>query len=213
MDDLINILIVDDHAVVRAGLRQIISGVSDMAVADEADSAIEALTKIRKKGYSMVVLDIAMPGKSGLDVLKEIRSEHPKLPVLMLSMYPEDQYAVRALRSGASGYMTKDSAPNELVTAIRTVAGGRKYISSDLAERLAFNLDVDMKKEPHEILSDREYQVLCTIASGKTISEIADQLSLSVKTISTYRSRILEKMQLKNNAELTNYAIRNHLVD
>ncbi len=212
MDDLINILIVDDHAVVRAGLRQIISGVSDMAVADEADSAIEALTKIRKKGYSMVVLDIAMPGKSGLDVLKEIRSEHPKLPVLMLSMYPEDQYAVRALRSGASGYMTKDSAPEELVTAIRTVAAGRKYISSDLAERLALNLDTDMKKEPHEILSDREYQVLCSIASGKTIGEIADQLSLSVKTISTYRSRILEKMQLKNNAELTNYAIRNHLI-
>jgi len=210
---MINILIVDDHAVVRAGLRQIISGVSDMTVADEADSAFDALDKIRKKRYSMVVLDISMPGKSGLDVLKEIRSEHPKLPVLMLSMYPEDQYAVRALRSGASGYMTKDSAPNELVTAIRTVAGGRKYISSDLAERLAFNLDVDMKKEPHEILSDREYQVLCTIASGKTISEIADQLSLSVKTISTYRSRILEKMQLKNNAELTNYAIRNHLVD
>src|SRR5208337_3911461 len=189
---MINILIVDDHAVVRAGLRQIISGVSDMTVADEADGAIEALAKMRKKTYSMVILDISMPGKSGLDVLKETRNEHPKLPVLMLSMYPEDQYAVRALRSGASGYMTKDSAPNELVTAIRTVAGGRKYISSDLAERLAFNLDVDMKKEPHEILSDREYQVLCTIASGKTISEIADQLSLSVKTISTYRSRIIE---------------------
>ncbi len=213
MNYMINVLIVDDHAVVRAGLRQIISGVSDMVVADEADGAIEALTKIRKKGYSMVVLDISMPGKSGLDVLKEIRNEHPKLPVLMLSMYPEDQYAVRALRSGASGYMTKDSAPEELVTAIRTVAAGRKYISSDLAERLAFNLDSDMRKEPHEILSDREYQVLCTIASGKTISEIADQLSLSVKTISTYRSRILEKMQLKNNAELTHYAIRNHLID
>ena len=210
---MINILIVDDHAVVRAGLRQIISGVSDMTVADEADGAIEALAKMRKKTYSMVILDISMPGKSGLDVLKETRNEHPKLPVLMLSMYPEDQYAVRALRSGASGYMTKDSAPEELVTAIRTVAAGRKYISSDLAERLALNLDADMKKEPHETLSDREYQVLCTIASGKTISEIADQLSLSVKTISTYRSRILEKMQLKNNAELTNYAIRNHLID
>ncbi len=210
---MINILIVDDHAVVRAGLRQIIAGVSDMVVADEAGGAIDALAKIRKKEYSIVVLDIAMPGKSGLDVLKEIRIEHPKLPVLMLSMYPEDQYAVRALRSGASGYMTKDRAPEEMVTAIRAVAAGRKYISSDLAERLAFNLDADMKKEPHEILSDREYQVLCMIASGKTISDIADQLSLSVKTISTYRSRILEKMQLKNNAELTNYAIRNHLID
>ena len=213
MNYLINILIVDDHAVVRAGLRQIISCVSDMVVADEADCGIEALRKIGKKRYTVVVLDISMPGKSGLDVLKEIRIEHPKLPVLMLSMYPEDQYAMRALRLGASGYVTKDSAPEELVTAIRTVAAGRKYISSDLAAKLAFNLDVDIKKEPHEILSDREYQVLCTIASGKTISEIADQFSLSVKTISTYRSRILEKMQLKNTAELTNYAIRNHLVD
>ncbi len=208
-----NILIVDDHAVVRAGLRQIIFGVSGMAVVDEADGGIEALSKIREKVYSMVVLDISMPDKSGLDVLKEIRTEHPKLPVLMLSMYPEDQYATRALRSGAWGYVTKDSAPAELVTAIRTVAAGRRYISSELAERLALNLDADMQKEPHEILSDREYQVLCTIASGKTISEIADQLSLSVKTISTYRSRILEKMQLKNNAELINYAIRNHLTD
>ena len=208
-----NILIVDDHAVVRAGLRQIISSLFDAGDTDEADSAVEALTKIRKKVYSLVVLDISMPGKSGLDVLKEIRTEQPKLPVLMLSMYPEDQYAVRALRSGASGYMTKDSAPEELLTALRTVAAGRKYISSDLAERLAFNLDVDMKKDPHEMLSDREYQVLCMIGSGNTISEIGDQLSLSVKTISTYRSRILEKMQLKNNAELTNYAIRNHLVN
>ncbi len=208
-----NILIVDDHAVVRAGLRQIISGVSGITTVDEADDAREALSKIKKNGYSVVVLDISMPGKSGLDVLKEIRDEHPKLPVLMLSMYPEDQYAMRALRSGASGYMTKDSPPSELITAIRTVAAGRKYISSDLAERLAYNLNADMKKEPHEILSDREYQVLCMIASGKTLTDIGDQLSLSVKTISTYRSRILEKMQLKNNAELTNYAIRNNLVE
>ncbi len=210
---MINILIVDDHAVVRAGLRQIISGVSDIVVADEAEGGIEALNKIRNKGYSMVVLDISMPDKSGLDVLKEIRNGDPKLPVLMLSMYPEDQYAARSLRSGASGYMTKDSAPEELVTAIRTVAAGRKYISSGFAERLAFNLDTNMKKEPHEILSAREFQVLCTIASGKTVSEIADQLSLSAKTISTCRSHILKKMQLKNNAELTNYAIRNHLID
>ncbi len=208
-----NILIVDDHAVVRAGLRQIISGVSGITAVDEADDAREALSKIQKNVYSVVVLDISMPGKSGLDVLKEIRDEHPKLPVLMLSMYPEDQYAMRALRSGASGYMTKDSPPAELITAIRTVAAGRKYISSDLAERLAYNLNADMKKEPHEILSDREYQVLCMIASGKTLTDIGDQLSLSVKTISTYRSRILEKMQLKNNAEMTNYAIRNNLVD
>ncbi len=208
---MIDILIADDHAVVRAGLRQIIDGVSDMVVAEEAAGAIEALDKIRKKRYSVVVLDISMPDKSGLDVLKEIRIGHPKLPVLMLSMYPEDQYAMRALRSGASGYLTKDSTSEELVTAIRTVAAGRKYISPNLAERLALNLDADMKKEPHEILSDREYQVLCTIASGNSVSQVADRLSLSVKTISTYRSRILEKMQLRNNAELTNYAIRNNL--
>ena len=208
-----NILIVDDHAVVRAGLRQIISGVSGMAVADEANGGIQELTKIREKGYSIVVLDIPMPDKSGLDVLKGIRNEHPKLPVLMLSMYPEYQYAMRALRSGAWGYMTKDSTPAEQVTAIRTVAAGRKYISANLAERLANNLDADMKKEPHEILSDREYQILCMIASGKTVSEIAVHFSRKVKTISTNRIRILKKMHLKNNAELTNYAIRNHLID
>ncbi len=210
---MIRILIADDHSVVRAGLRQILSGVSDMTVVDEASSAYEAIDKIRRNYYSVIVLDIAMPGKSGLDALKEIKGEYPDLPVLMLSMYPEDQYAIRVLRSGASGYMTKDSAPEELVTAIRTVAAGRKYISPPLAEKLAFNLDEDTKKEPHEMLSDREYQVLCMIASGKTASEIADQLSLSVKTISTYRGRILEKMKLKNNAELTNYAIKNHLID
>jgi len=209
---MIKILIADDHSVVRAGLRQILSGVPDMTIVDEAGSAYEAIDKIRKNDYSVIVLDISMPGKSGLDALKEIKNEYPSLHVLMLSMYPEDQYAIRVLRSGASGYMTKDSAPEELVTAIRTVAAGRKYISPLLAEKLAFNLDEDTKKEPHEMLSDREYQVLCMIASGKTASEIADQLSLSVKTISTYRSRILEKMNLKNNAELTNYAIKNSLI-
>ncbi len=209
---MIKILIADDHSVVRAGLRQILSGVPDMTIVDEAGSAYEAIDKIRKNDYSVIVLDISMPGKSGLDALKEIKNEYPSLHVLMLSMYPEDQYAIRVLRSGASGYMTKDSAPEELVTAIRTVAAGRKYVSPPLAEKLAINLDEDTKKEPHEILSDREYQVLCMIASGKTASEIAEQLSLSVKTISTYRSRILEKMKLKNNAELTNYAIKNSLI-
>ena len=210
---MIKILIVDDHSVVRAGLKQIISGVADMVVVDDAGSANEALDKIRKTFFSVVVLDIAMPGKSGLDALKEIKLEFPRLPVLMLSMYPEDQYAIRALRSGAAGYMTKDTAPEELVTALRSVAAGKKYISPSLAERLAFNLDIESNREAHETLSDREYQVLRLIASGKTISEIAEQLSLSVKTISTYRGRILEKMQLKNNAELTNYAIKYHLTD
>ena len=210
---MIKILIADDHSVVRAGLKQIISGIPDMAIVDEAGNANVVIDKIRNNDYSVVVLDIAMPGKSGLDTLKEIKAERPGLPVLMLSMYPEDQYAIRVLKSGAAGYLTKESAPEELVTAIRTVANGKKYISPSLAEKLVINLDSDGKKEPHELLSDREYQVLRMIASGKAVSEIADELSLSVKTISTYRSRILEKMNLKNNAELTTYAIQNNLVD
>lgn len=210
---MIEILIVDDHAVVRTGLRQIISEISDMTITDEACDAREALDKIRTNNYSVVVLDIALPDKSGLDVLKEIKSERPGLPVLILSMYPEDQYAIRVLKSGAAGYMTKESAPEELVTAVRTVADGKKYISHSVAERLASHLYFAGKKELHEMLSDREYQVLCMIASGKPLSEIAEVLSLSVKTISTYRSRILEKMNLNNNAELTTYAIQKHLIN
>ena len=210
---MIEILIVDDHAVVRTGLRQILSEISDMTITDEACDAREALDKIRTNNYSVVVLDIALPGKSGLDVLKEIKSERPGLPVLILSMYPEDQYAIRVLKSGAAGYMTKESAPEELVTAVRTVADGKKYISPSVAERLASHLDFAGKKELHEMLSDREYQVLCMIASGKPPGEIAEELSLSVKTISTYRSRILEKMNLSNNAELTTYAIQKHLIN
>ena len=210
---MIKVLIADDHSVVRVGLRQILSGIRDIAVIDEAANAIEVLEKVKKNDYSVVILDIAMPGKSGLDALKEIKIERPKLPVLILSMYPEDQYAIRVLRAGAAGYMTKDSAPDELVTAVRIVAEGRKYVSPTFAEILALNLDIDREKELHEMLSDREYEVLCMIASGKTLSEIAGLLFLSVKTISTYRSRILEKMHLKNNAELTSYAIQNHLIE
>ena len=210
---MMKILIADDHSVVRAGLKQILSGVPDITVVDEAADANEAIEKIRKKAYSVVIMDIYMPGKSGFDALKEIKYEFPALPVLMLSMYPEDQYAIRVLRSGASGYITKDSAIEVLVTAVRTIASGKKYISPSIAEKLLFHLDEDSKKEPHEILSDREYQVLCLIASGKTVSDIAGQLSLGVKTVSTYRSRILEKMQLKNNSELTNYVIKNSLIE
>ena len=209
---MIDILIADDHSVVRAGLKQILSDIPGMTVVDEASNGAEVLDKIRKKACSVVILDIAMPGKNGLDVLKEIKGEYPDLPVLMLSMYPEDQYAIRVLRSGAAGYMTKESAPEELVEALRTVAKGKKYISPSIAEKLAFNLDLDGKKEPHEMLSDREYQVLCFIAEGKTVTHIAEELFLSVKTVSTYRSRILEKMQLKNNAELTSYAIKRGLI-
>jgi DNA-binding NarL/FixJ family response regulator len=209
---MIQVLIADDHAVVREGLRQILSGVSDMVVAGEASSANDVLREVRKNQYTVLVLDIAMPGRTGLDILKELKQEQPGLPVLILSMYPEEQYAVRVLRAGASGYMTKESAPEELVGAIRKVAQGKKYISPSLAETLVGNLDIDVKKPMHQTLSDREYQVMCMIASGKKVGEIAEALSLSVKTVSTYRTRILEKMRLKNNAELTLYAVEQRLV-
>jgi DNA-binding NarL/FixJ family response regulator len=186
---------------------------SDMVVAAEAVNGQEVLDKVWKDDFDVIVLDIAMPGRSGLDILKELKSYKPKLPVLVLSMYPEDQYALRVLRAGADGYLTKESAPNDLITAIRKVYSGKKYISHFLAEKLAFGLETDAARPPHELLSDREYQVMCRISSGKTVKEIADELSLSVKTISTYRARILEKMGMKNNAELTHYAIQNHLVD
>ena len=163
--------------------------------------------------YDVVVLDITMPGRNGMDVLRQLRSERPQLPVLMLSVHSEEQYALRALRAGASGYLTKESAPDELVVAIRKVSSGGKYISSTLAEKIAFEMETGREQAPHDTLSDREYQVLCMIASGKTVMEIAQGLALSEKTISTYRSRILEKMKMKNNAELTYYAIKNQLVD
>lgn len=210
---MIRILVADDHTIVREGLKQILADVGDMAVRDEAGNGQEALAKIREGEFDVVLLDISMPGRSGLEILKEIKAEHPKLPVLILSMHAEEQYAVRALRAGASGYVTKASAPDELIGAIRKVSCGRKYVSSSLAEKLAFELDIDTKKPPHETLSDREYQVMLMLASGKSVKEIADELCLSVKTISTYRSRVMEKMNMKKNAELTLYAIQNHLVD
>lgn len=209
---MIRVLIADDHAVVREGLRQILSGVPDMTVAGEAENGNDVLREVRKNPYDVLVLDITMPGRTGLDILKELKQEHPMLQVLILSMYPEEQYAVRVLRAGASGYLTKESAPEELVGAIRRVAQGRKYISPSLAETLVGNLDIDAEKPMHQSLSDREYQVLCLIASGKKVGEIAETLSLSVKTISTYRTRVLEKMRLKNNAELTLYAVEQRLV-
>jgi DNA-binding NarL/FixJ family response regulator len=210
---MIRILVVDDHAIVREGLKQILGEVDDMSVRDEAGNGQEALAKIRGGEFDVVLLDISMPGRSGLEVLKEIKAERPKLPVLILSMHAEEQYAVRALRAGASGYVTKASAPDELIGAIRKVSCGRKYVSSSLAEKLALELDIDTKRPPHETLSDREYQVMLMLASGRSVKEIADELCLSVKTISTYRSRVMEKMGMKKNAELTLYAIQNHLVD
>ncbi len=209
---MLRILIADDHPVVRQGLKQIITETPDMVVADEATNGWEVLSKIRAGNYDVVLLDITMPGKDGMDVLTQLKHEKPKLPVLVVSMHPEKQFAVRALRAGASGYLTKESTPDELVAAIRKVSVGGRYISSSLAEKLAF---VVQKAEqlPHETLSDREYQVMRMIVAGKTVTEIAEQLLLSVQTISTYRSRILQKMKMKNNVELANYAIRNRLVD
>ena len=209
---MIRIVIVDDHTVVRRGLKQILSEESDMAVVGEAHNAQDMLALVRKLQCDVIVADISMPGRSGLDVLKELKQDRPKLPVLVLSMHPEDQYAVRALKLGASGYMTKESAPEELVKAIRKVVSGGRYVSPSLAEKLALDLAVDTERPVHETLSEREHQVFCMIAQGKTVKEIADELALSVKTISTYRTRILEKMAMKNNAELIHYAISNRLV-
>jgi two-component system invasion response regulator UvrY len=210
---MIKILIADDHAIVREGLKQILSETSDMLVAGEAANGLECLKLVWEKDLDLVLLDIAMPGRGGMDILKQLKHEKPKLPILMLSMYPEKQYAVRALKAGASGYLTKESAPEELIAAIRKVSQGRKYVSSSLAEKLAVYLETDTEKPVHEILSDREYQVMLMIASGKTVKQIADKLSLSVKTISTYRARTLMKMGMKNNAEITYYAIKQALVD
>lgn len=210
---MVRLVIADDHAVVREGLKQILSETPDMLVVGEATTGHEVLDRVRDVEVDLVVLDIAMPGRSGLDTLIHLKRERPSLPVLVLSLHPEDQYAVRVLKAGASGYVTKDSAPDQLVTAIRKVMSGGKYVSPALAERLAYDLSSDSGKPPHAMLSDREYEVLCMIAAGKTVKEIAEKLSLSVKTISTYRARILEKMRLKNNAELTHYVIREGLSD
>ena len=209
---MLKILIADDHPVFRRGLKQIIAETTDMVVAGEATNGWEALSKVRTGDYDLVLLDISMPDKDGMDVLTQLKNERPALLVLMVSMHPEEQYAVRALKAGASGYLTKESAPDELIVAIRKVSTGRKYVSSALAERLAALLQEDAEVLPHEVLSSREYQVMCMIASGKTLKEIAEELSLSIKTISTYRSRILEKMKMRNNAELIHYAVKNRLV-
>jgi two-component system invasion response regulator UvrY len=210
---MIRILVVDDHAIVREGLKQILGDVEDMAVLAEACNGQEAMEQIRRQTFDVILMDISMPGRSGLEILKDIKNEHPKLPVLILSMHPEEQYAIRALRAGAAGYMNKSSAPDELIGAIRKVSAGRKYVSPSVAEKLAFELGTDPTRLPHELLSDREYQVMMMLAAGKSVSEIGQELCLSVKTISTYRARIMEKMNLKKNAELTLYAVQNHLLN
>ncbi len=210
---MLRILIADDHPIVRQGLAQLITKTADMVVADEASDGSEVLDKARASHFDVVLLDISMPGLHGLDIIRQLKKESPKLPILILSMHSEEQYAVRAFRAGASGYLTKQSAPDELLAAIRKVSIGGKYVSSSLAEKLATDLEIGAGNLPHEALSNREYEVLLMIAAGKTVAEIGEALSLSVQTISTYRSRILQKMQMKNNVELASYAVRNHLLD
>jgi DNA-binding NarL/FixJ family response regulator len=205
------ILIADDHTIFREGLKHILAEYPDLIVSDEASNGQEVLEKVWKKEYDILLLDISMPGISGIDVLKQLRTEKPKLAVLVLSMHPEEQYAVRVLKAGASGYLTKESAPDELIHAIRKISQGRKYITSSLAERLAVEVGTDVEKPLHETLSDREYQVLLMIAAGKTMTQIAEEISLSVKTVSSYRARILEKMKMKTNAEIMRYAVMNSL--
>jgi DNA-binding NarL/FixJ family response regulator len=210
---MIKVLIADDHPIVRQGLRQILSATADMVVAGEAVNGQEALDQVRIGGWDVLVLDITMPGRSGFDILKELKYEQPDLPVLVLSIHAEEQLAVRVLKAGAAGYVTKENAPNELVRAIRKVVSGGKYISPGLAETLAFGLDAASDRPRHETLSDREFQVMQLMASGKTLAEIAEELSLSAKTVSTYRTRLLEKLNLKTNAELMRYAIDNRLIE
>ena len=210
---MIKVLIADDHAVVREGVKHILSEMPDMLIAGEAGRGQEVLEKVGKNEYDLILLDIAMPGRDGLEILKDLKLQKPKLPVLILSMFPEEQYALRALKSGASGYLTKDSIPDELIKAIQKIVRGGKYISSSFSEKMLFSFDSDAEKPLHETLSDREYQVMRMIASGKTLKEIADELALSVKTVSTYKSRILDKTGMKNNVELTHYAVKHRLVD
>lgn len=206
------VLIADDHAIVRRGLCAILAETEDMCVSGEAENGVRALQMARSGDYDVVLMDVNMPDRNGIDTLKLIKKELPHLPVLMLSMYPEELYAIRALKAGAAGYLSKHSAPELLVSAIRQVASGKKYVSATLAEQLAEAIGED-DRLPHERLSDREYQTLCMIASGKTLTQIGEDLNLSVKTVSVYRARLLEKMKLKNNAELTHYGLKNGLVE
>ena len=209
---MLRVVVVDDHAVVREGLKRIISEAPNMMVSGEASSGNEAIDVVRKTPCDAVLLDITMPDRNGMDVLKQIHTDNPRLPVLVLSIPSEDQYAIRSLRAGAPGYLTKETAPAKLIEAIRKVVRGGKYVSPTFAEKLVLDLERE-GRQPHESLSDREYQVLCMIASGKTVSMIGAELKLSVKTVSTYRARILEKLDMANNAELTRYAIKSGLVD
>ncbi|HJU46272.1 MAG TPA: response regulator transcription factor [Chitinophagaceae bacterium] len=209
---MIRLLIADDHAIVRTGLKKILLEEYPSAIIEEVSNAEDLLVKIRKESWDMIISDLTMPGRSGLEALQQIYAEFPKLPVLILSMHPEEQFAVRLLKAGAAGYLNKEAAPTELTTAVTRILQGRKYITSTIAEQLAGNLLQDADKLPHETLSNREFEVLKLMATGKTVGDIAELLFLSVTTVSTYRARILEKLSLKTNAELILYAINNNLV-
>ena len=210
---MVKVLIADDHPVVRMGLRNILTSEIHGVLCDEAINSQEVLDEVGRRPWDLVILDITMPGRSGLDVLKEIKQTRPKLPVLVLSIHPEDQYGKRALMAGASGYMNKESASEDLVRAIRQVLAGHLYVSSAMAESLAARLKTDSGRPPHEVLSDREFEILLLIGSGKIPTQIAEELHLSLTTISTYRARILEKMNMKTTGELMHYALSGHLVD
>lgn len=208
----LRILIVDDHAMLRGGLRALLHSGFDSVAFGEAQDGAQALDVLRAEAWDIVVLDVSLPGRNGLDLLKEIRTEWPRLPVLVLTGHREDELAVRALKAGAAGYLTKESAPDELVRAVRRILNGGRYVTEAVAEQLAGEAGYGVQQRPHDTLSDREYDVMCRLASGKTVTEIANEMSLSVKTISTYRTRILQKMRLRNNAAIVQYAHRNHLV-
>jgi two-component system, NarL family, invasion response regulator UvrY len=210
---MIRLLIVDDHAIVRHGLRQVVSESADIVVSAEAGNSQDAVRLLREQEFDMVLLDISLPDKNGIETLKLIKRDKPALPVIMLTMHAEDEFGVRALKAGASGYLTKQSAHDQLLNAVRQVAGGRRYISQDLAEELVRNIGEPQGKLPHELLSDREFDTLRMLASGKSLSEIAQMFSISPKTVSVYRTRLLEKMRLKNNAEIAHYAVKNGLID
>jgi DNA-binding NarL/FixJ family response regulator len=209
----LKVLIADDHAIVRQGLRQILQDTHDKIVIDEAENGHEVLEMVSSSAYNIILLDISMPGRSGLDILKQIKQNNREQKVLIISIHPEEQYAIRALKAGADGYMTKGSSPDELITAIYSILGGEAYVTSTIAQRLVLDLKAARGRLPHEMLSDREHEVLCMIAEGKSIAQISAELSLSVKTISTYRTRLLEKMNMKNNMQLTRYAMEHKLLE
>jgi DNA-binding NarL/FixJ family response regulator len=210
---MIRVFIADDHSLFRAGLQQILAKHNDLCIVGEAGTGLEVLRGIRNSDCDVLLLDISMPGRTGLDILKDVRRENPGVAILMLSMHSEDQYAIRVLKAGASGYITKESAAGELIVAIRKVASGGRYVSAALAEKLAFSLGHETELLPHQILSEREFQVMHMLATGRKLTEIADALNLSEKTITTYRTRILEKLHLHTNAELVHYAIDHKLIE